>query len=139
MTNVEKDFAVIAGVSAIAGSRASLGPALVWPGNKVLTYMAAGEVYVDKLPGVGDRIQPNGLIGRGIAGAITGLAVSKKRKQKAWAGALIGAAAAVAAAYVTWYARKQLVKHTGLPDPVAGLLEDVTMLCLGNALLNNDK
>jgi uncharacterized membrane protein len=139
MTTQEKDTLAIATVSAISGSRATLGPALVWPKNQVLTYMAAGELYVDKLPGVGDRIAPSGLIGRSISGAITGAAVSKKRRRNPWAGALLGAATAFAATYVTWYARKQLVKYTKLPDPLIALLEDVTMLCIGNAIMGNEE
>lgn len=135
MTDSQKDLAIIAGVSAIAGARAALTPALLFPNNKVFTLMAAGELYVDKLPGIGDRIAKEGLIGRSISGAITGAVVSHRRHRSPWLGALIGAAAAVTGAYITYYARKQFGKRTGSPAPVAGLVEDVAMICIGSLLL----
>jgi hypothetical protein len=137
--NSPKDIAVIAGVSAIAGSRTTLAPALLFPESKALTLMAAGEAYVDKLPGIGDRIEPGGLIGRGIAGAVTGAIVSKRRHRSMWLGALVGAAAACASAYVTYYARKKFGEITGTPDAIAGLVEDVAMICLGSILLDDDR
>ncbi len=137
--NSSKDIAVIAGVSAIAGSRATLAPALLFPENKVLTLMAAGEAYVDKLPGIGDRIETAGLIGRSISGAVTGAIVSKRRHRNMWLGALVGAAAAYASAYVTYYVRKKFGKVTGTHDAIAGLVEDVAMICLGSVLLDDDR
>ncbi|TWW01511.1 hypothetical protein [Chitinophaga pinensis] len=139
MKKTTADVAVIAGVSVIAGSRATLAPALLFPENKVLTMMAAGEAYVDKLPGIGDRIAPSGLVGRGISGAITGAIVSKRRQKNVWLGALVGAAAACAGAYVTYYARKKIGQITRTPDPIVGLIEDVTMICLGSILLDDDR
>jgi len=137
--NSARDIAVIAGVSAIAGSRTTLAPALIFPESKILTLMAAGETYVDKLPGIGDRIEPAGLISRSISGALTGAIVSKRKRKSMWLGALIGAAAACAGAYVTYYARKKFGKITGTPDPIAGLVEDVAMICLGSILLHDDR
>lgn len=139
MKKTTRDVAVIAGVSVIAGSRATLAPALLFPENKVLTMMAAGEAYVDKLPGIGDRIATAGLVGRSISGAITGAVVSKRRQKNMWLGALVGAAAACAGAYVTYYARKKIGQITRTPDPIVGLIEDVTMICLGSILLDDDR
>lgn len=139
MTNATKDFAVIAGVSAIAGSRATFAPALLFPENKVLSMMAAGEAYVDKLPGIGNRIESAGLIGRSISGAFAGAVVSKRKRRNMWLGALVGAAAACAGAYVTYYARKKFGQISGTPDPIAGLVEDVAMICLGSILLDDDR
>lgn len=137
--NSSRDIAIIAGVSAIAGSRAALAPALLFPESNVLTLMSAGEAFVDKLPGIGDRIEPGGLIGRSISGAVTGAIVSKRRQRNMWLGALVGAAAACASAYVTYYARKKFGKITGTPDAIAGLVEDVAMICLGSILLDDDR
>ncbi|SFP05684.1 hypothetical protein SAMN05428949_7232 [Chitinophaga sp. YR627] len=139
MKKTTRDVAVIAGVSVIAGSRATLAPALLFPENKVLTMMAAGEAYVDKLPGIGDRIAPSGLVARSISGAFTGAVVSKRRQKNMWLGALVGAAAACAGAYVTYYARKKIGQITRTPDPIVGLIEDVTMICLGSILLDDDR
>lgn len=138
MKNSNKDYAIIAGVSAIAGARAALTPALLFPKSKAFTMMAAGELYLDKIPGVGDRIEKGGLVGRGITGAITGAVVSHRRSKNPWLGALVGAAAAFAGAYVTFYARKQFGRITGTPDPIAGLVEDVAMICLGTILLEEE-
>lgn len=137
--NHAKDITVIAGVSAIAGSRTTLAPALLFPESRVLTLMAAGETYLDKLPGIGNRIEPAGLIGRSISGAITGVIISRRKHKNMWLGALIGAAAACAGAYVTYYARKKFGKITGTPDPIVGLVEDVAMICLGSILLDDDR
>jgi uncharacterized membrane protein len=139
MKNATKDITVIAGVSAIAGSRTTLPPALLFPENSIISLMAAGEAYVDKLPGVGDRIAPVGMIGRSISGAITGAVVSKRRSRNVWLGALVGAAAACASAYITYYARKKFGEVTGTPDAIVGLVEDVTMVCLGSILLDDDR
>lgn len=134
-----KDILIIAGVSAIAGSRAALPPALLFPENKALSLMAAGEAYVDKLPGTGNRIEPASLIGRSISGAVTGVVVSKRKRSNIWLGALVGAAAACAGAYISYYARKEFGKITGTPDPIAGLVEDVAMICLGSLFLDDDR
>ncbi|SFE06195.1 hypothetical protein SAMN05518672_104331 [Chitinophaga sp. CF118] len=138
MKNSNKDYAIIAGVSAIAGSRTSLAPALLFPNSKALTFMAASELYVDKLPGTGDRIQKEGLIGRGISGAISGAVLSRRKHRNPWFGALLGAAAAFTGAYITFYARKQFGKRTGTPDPIVGLVEDVAMICIGTFLLEEE-
>lgn len=138
MTNSNKDYTIIAAVSAIAGSRTALAPALLFPKSKALTFMSASELYVDKLPGIGNRTQKEGLIGRGISGAFTGAVLSHRKRRNPWLGALIGAAAAVAGAYITYHARKQFGKRTGCPDPVAGLVEDVAMICIGTLLLEEE-
>jgi uncharacterized membrane protein len=135
MKNAPKEYAMIAGASAIAGSRTMLAPALANPGNKLLTVMAVMELCGDKVPGVGNRIAIPGLIGRSISGAITGATLSRRRHKDPWLGGLLGAAAALAVTYLTFYARKQLVKKTGLPDPLAGLAEDVLMIAAGKKLL----
>ncbi|HEY8916553.1 MAG TPA: DUF4126 family protein [Chitinophaga sp.] len=135
MKNSPREYAKIAGASAVAGSRSMLAPALANPDNKLLTVMAVMEMCGDKVPGVGDRIAMPGLIGRGISGAITGAALSRRRHKDPWLGGLLGAAGALALTYLTFYARKQLVKRTGLPDPLAGLLEDVLMIAAGKKLL----
>jgi uncharacterized membrane protein len=138
MKDSNKDYAIIAGVSAIAGARAALPPALMFPKSRALTYMAAGELYLDKIPGIGDRIKTQGLIGRGISGALTGAVVSHRRGKNAWLGALLGAAAALTATYLTFYARKSFGKVTGTPDAVSGLVEDVAMIALGTMLLEKE-
>jgi len=133
--NTAKAYARIAATSALAGSRTMLGPALAHPDNTLLTAMAAMELCVDKMPGVGNRIAVPGLIGRSISGAVTGAALSRRRYRDPWLGGLLGAAGALAVTYLTFYARKQLVKRTGIPDALAGLAEDALMIAVGRRLM----
>lgn len=149
------DTLTIASLGVVAGSRAMLAPALVSQHlqdqkdkNKkngipqpritkagIWTILSAGELVGDKMPQAPDRIQPLGLIGRGISGGLAGASVGRQLHQKAWVGALIGSATALGAAYLLWYARTRLTKHTKIPDGVAGLVEDTMMLYLGHKAL----
>ncbi|PUZ25893.1 hypothetical protein DCC81_16725 [Chitinophaga parva] len=145
------DTLTIASLGVVAGSRAMLAPTLVsrhLQAQKdknektgisqpritkagIWTILSAGELIGDKMPLAPDRIKPLGLIGRGISGGLAGAQVGKQLQQKAWVGALIGSATALGAAYLLWYTRTRLTKHTKIPDGVAGIVEDALMLCLG--------
>lgn len=149
------DTLTIASLGVVAGSRALLAPALVSqhlqnqkdknekngiPQPRITkagiwTVLSAGELVGDKLPQAPDRIQPLGLVGRGISGGLAGASVSRQLHHKAWVGALIGSATALGAAYLLWYARTRITRHTRIPDGVAGLLEDTLVLCLGHKAL----
>ena len=153
------DTLTIAGIGVVAGSRAMLAPALVsrhlqhtkdladktshnairFNKASIWTVLSAGELLGDKMPTAPDRINPAGLIGRGISGGIAGASVSRQLKTRQWVGALIGSATALGATYLTWYVRKQIVKNTKVPDSAVGLAEDVLMLCLGTAALKRIK
>lgn len=86
-----------------------------------LTAMAVGELAVDKLPGIPDRIGPGPLGGRSAIGALLGaLAVDRHPIL----GGLVGAAAATAAAYGGWFLRREAGRATLLPDTVIALVED---------------
>jgi uncharacterized membrane protein len=135
MENAAKAYARIAAVSAIAGSRSMLAPAIAHPDNALLTVMAAMELCVDKMPGIGNRTATFSLIGRSVSGAVTGAAMSRRRHKNIWLGGLLGAAGALAVTYLTFYARKQLVKSTGLPDALAGLIEDAVMVAAGRKVM----
>jgi uncharacterized membrane protein len=135
MENAAKAYARIAAVSAIAGSRSMLAPAIAHPDNALLTVMAAMELCVDKMPGIGNRTATFSLIGRSVSGAVTGAAMSRRRHKNIWLGGLLGAAGALAVTYLTFYARKQLVKSTGLRDALAGLIEDAVMVAAGRKVM----
>jgi uncharacterized membrane protein len=103
------------------------GPALErWLGRpgiaRLLAVLAAGELAVDKMPGVPDRIRLPPLTGRALAGAAAGgLAAGRDRRA---AGAALGAGGAVLGAFTGWYLRREAARATTLPDIAVALLED---------------
>jgi uncharacterized membrane protein len=87
-----------------------------------LSALAIGELAVDKLPDVPDRIEPAPMAARGFIGAVLGAVAGGDDH---WvAGAILGGAAALASAWVGWSVRKEAGWATGLPDPVIALVED---------------
>lgn len=97
----------------------------------ILKGLAASEMVGDKVPGVPDRIEPPSLIMRSASGALAGAALYLMNNKKAYEGAAIGAAAAIAATYGTFYLRKTLSKNTSLADPIYGALEDALVVASG--------
>ena len=97
----------------------------------VLKGLAATEMVGDKVPGVPDRIEPPSLIMRGASGALAGAAIYLMNHKKALEGAAIGAAAAIATTYASFYLRKTLSEKTSLADPVFGALEDALVVASG--------
>ncbi|WP_299754939.1 DUF4126 family protein [uncultured Pontibacter sp.] len=96
-----------------------------------LTGLAATELLGDKIPGVPDRIEVPSLLFRATSGAVVGAAVYASNHEKLLKGAAIGAAAAVAATYLSFYLRKTLCEKTTIADPVIGALEDALVLGSG--------
>lgn len=94
----------------------------------ILAGLAAGEIAGDKLPGVPDRITVPPLLGRAMAGAVVGAIAAGQDRQPA--GALVGASAAVAAAFAGWFLRRELGRRTPAPDAVVALAEDALAVAL---------
>lgn len=94
--------------------------------------MAAGELAGDKLPSAPDRIILAGMAARVTTGAIAGAALAPLGRRPA--GALLGAAAAVAAAYPTFHARVRAMRRYG--QTVTGLVEDVLVIGLTTWVVN---
>lgn len=86
--------------------------------------MAAGEIVADKLPVLPRRTQALPLLGRGGLACIAALVAGARSAEAATA-----ALAAVGTALVTYRVRRAVVSY-GLPDPVAGAMEDVLALTL---------
>lgn len=86
-------------------------------GSKAL---AAGELWGDKMKSAPDRIVPAGIAARLLAGGLSGAALAP-RKQLVL-GALLGAGASVAAAYVTFDIRMRALRRWG--QTPTGLVED---------------
>ena len=87
----------------------------------VTAALALGEMLADKTPYVGDRIAPLPLAGRALMGGVVGGMIAHEERGNVAAGALIGAGAAVLAAHAAFRLRRRVP----LPNPLAGLLEDL--------------
>jgi uncharacterized membrane protein len=79
---------------------------------------AGGELIADKLPGMPSRLEPRGLTGRLLSGAIAG------RQVAGAPGAAGGAGAALASAFIGNRAR------TAVPTPLAAIAEDCLAVSL---------
>ena len=100
-----------------------------------LKALSAGEMIGDKLPKTPDRIAPLPLIARAFSGALVGGAVFGTAKRPTWIGAMLGASAAIGAAYGGYYLRKTLDEKLNLPDPVVALVEDALAVGIGTSVL----
>lgn len=99
-----------------------------------LKFMAAGELVADKLPMVPGRTDPGPLGARVVSGGVCGAAVFLAEGERAEVGAALGAAAAVASAFLFMNLRRVIGKAAHLPDPVVALAEDGLMLGIGYAV-----
>ena len=148
------NYACAMAIGAVSGLRSMVGPAIISQaaGNRVvnvrdtplawmsskrtvqLTAIFAGaEMIADKLPIMPNRTDKPALIGRFIAGALCGAAVSSGRKHETRIiGALVGGAAAVVAAYIGFEYRK----HVDLPKFAAAIVEDAVALTAGSAVVS---
>jgi len=95
--------------------------------SKFFLLSAMGEFIVDKLPGTPDRIKPGGVAFRSAAGGLAGAALYEATGENPFVGAAVGAAAACAATYGSFYLRKSIVKKTGVRDPLIGSIEDLVV------------
>lgn len=143
-----------AGLGAISGLRSMSGPASVARAARdgrislegtrlaflasprvatLLTIFQAGETVGDKLPATPSRTSLPPLLGRAGAGALSGAAVSEGGRPVA--GALIGAGAAVVAAFAGEQLRSVIGQGTGAPDVLVALAEDALVLTAAARLL----
>lgn len=104
--------------------------------SKVLTTFEIGEMFVDKLPViVPSRTSLPPLLGRAASGAFVGAVLFASEKRPVVAGGILGAASALAAAYVSERLRLQIAGRLGVPDPVVALSEDALVLFGSTRLL----
>ena len=148
------NYACAAGIGAVSGLRSMAGPALVaeaagskrlhlkgtplaWLGSgnsmKTSAILALGELVADKLPSTPSRLAPAPLVFRAISGAVCGYAVCgrNRTKQEKWGSAIVGASAALAAAWAGYTYRK----NSNLPKLVAALAEDAVAMGAGAAVI----
>ncbi len=140
------------GLGAISGLRSMSGPAFVSLAashgklnlegthlaflgssrlSKVLVLMELGELVVDKLPQTPSRTELPSLLGRAASGALVGAAVFVSDGRRATTGAALGSTAAIVAAFAGERLRALAVEKTALPDLVAALAGDATVLIVG--------
>ena len=105
-------------LAALAATRGRGGRAPVLAAGTVA--LAAGELAGDKLRSAPDRTVPAGIAGRLVSGAIAGAACAERDDRLA--GALLGAAAAVAASHLTFRLRAAATRRWG--QTASGLIED---------------
>lgn len=140
------------GLGVVAGMRSLTAPALLraWLSRQrhlaptplehlvtptVMSVIATGELVADKLPFTPDRTCPPSVAFRALSGALVGGSFCAANRRSPVAGALLGAAGAVAATYAAFHIRRFLVKERGLPDMVVALAEDAATNALGRSLL----
>jgi uncharacterized membrane protein len=114
------------GLGAATGLRTMAAPAVVFrgaPWHGLLVLGAVGELVVDKLPATPSRTRPIGLIGRSIAAAAAAGAYAARNGGHAATGGILGAAGALASAYLG-AAYRSAVATAGIPDFPAALFED---------------
>lgn len=98
----------------------------------ILSVLAIGELIVDKLPKTPSRKTPVPFIGRILAGALCGAALTAS--SVGWVGGLLaGVVGAVAGTLGGYEFRARLVRAIGGKDLPVALLEDV--IAVGGAIL----
>ena len=121
-------------LGALTGMRSMSGAAVLAVGRggmlpRLAATLAAGEMVADKTEAIGDRTDALPLGGRAAMGAVVGGFVARDHRTSIVAGALIGAAAAVAMTYVAYHLRKRLP----LSNILGGLSEDAVVAAIGAA------
>ncbi|MFD2872171.1 DUF4126 family protein [Mucilaginibacter ximonensis] len=152
-SRIEKPFWQTIGIGVLAGMRSASAPAItsyILSHHKTkalaksglsfmqtnviangLKYMAIAEFIGDKLPTAPDRVKPVSIVARCVSGALAGAGIFKASGGNARLGALIGASAAVASTYGSFFLRKATVKASGVIDPIIGALEDALVVGAG--------
>ncbi len=91
---------------------------------RTMTALAIAEAVADKLPFIPKRTKSFPLLGRAITGAISGAALSSSKKRSVLLGGMLGAAAAIGAAYAASELRRLATHKLHVPNTLAGLAED---------------
>src|ERR1700748_1867112 len=103
--------------------------------GKVTSALAIGEAIADKLPFMPKRTMAPVLITRAVSGGLSGGSITKSKGCSPFAGAALGAAAAVGTAYAAYELRKELGKRLSVPDFLIALAEDALVVGVAMRLL----
>jgi hypothetical protein len=71
------------------------------------------------------------LLARAVSGGAAGASIFRARRRSIVVGALIGAGAAVGAAYASYYLRKEASRYFDISDRAVALIEDGIALTAG--------
>jgi len=126
-------------LAAASGARSVTGVAAIST-HAPLKLLAAGELIADKAPGIPNRVDPGPLLGRVVAGALLGIAVSRRRAGNRSELAVVGGLVAFLSAHATFRMRRALSAH--LPPVSAALVEDAIVVgaaVAGAALLRSER
>ena len=96
--------------------------------------LAVTELIGDKLPFTPNRTAVGPLVARALAGGLGGAVICSAKKRSVLAGALLGAAAAIGAAYGGYELRKRAGSKLHVPDAVIALAEDALVGAVSIAL-----
>jgi uncharacterized membrane protein len=148
-----------AGIGAVAGLRSMTAPALVAQAARtgsldlstgpvaflgtqtaadIVTGLALAELVADKLPSTPDRIAPFPLAARAVSGAVVGAAVCSARRKDPGPGAVVGALAAIGAAFIGFALRRALTRDAKAPGLLAALVEDALTVGIAVAVLRSE-
>jgi uncharacterized membrane protein len=94
-----------------------------------------GELVVDKLPVVPDRISPAPLLGRIVFGAFAGAVVVAEARRPVPVGAGLGAVGAFLGSHAGYRLRGWLTQRLKVPALAGGLIEDGLAFTLGRYLV----
>lgn len=127
---------MLAGMRTFAPPAWVLRPESMWV-RRLLPLAAAFEALViDKMPFVRMRTTPPQLAGRVISGAVCAIYANRLvqgRFNRITAG-ITGGVAAFIGTYVAFNLRRRAAERLGLPDRLAGAVEDVASVGLGKLL-----
>jgi len=135
-----------AGLAALSGARTMMGPVFAardserWRRARPwIVGAAAGELLIDKIPGIPDRTAAPGLLPRAMmGGAVAVVSRPTPDARSAVFAAALGAAAAVAGAFITFELRRRLTRRLGgygIANLVSGAIEDGLVIAAGRALV----
>ena len=124
-------FARTVALGALTGMRTLAGPMALSRTHRgsltgLVALLGGAEMAADKTSFVGNRTDAAPLAARAVVGALVGGLVAREARASVVAGGLIGAAAAIAAAHLAFYARTRLP----ISNVAGGALEDAIVIGL---------
>ena len=126
-------------LAAASGARTTAGIAAAFP-RPATRVWALGELVLDKLPNIPDRIEPRLIGGRIAAGVLVGAMVGHRTRHNRVGAAVLGGLIAFASAHLT-YKMRRVLGHR-LPAFRAALVEDALVVgaaAAGAAMLRTDR
>ncbi len=133
--NAAQPYLRALGIGLVSGLRSMTGPAAtrIRGGGTpalVVPLLALGELIADKLPGIPPRTSPPALAMRALAGGFAGSSLVGGDGDRR-VGFALGAAGAIAGAYLGLRLRPAAVGKTGLAGTLVALVEDAAAIWAG--------